>query len=66
MQGQKCSRNFDVKEELVLFANLLYVNKYERFGKISYRPTPRALDAAKAWAFKNNFGDNNNLSSPRN
>jgi len=52
-QGEKCKRQFERIEERVLFANMLYVNDTEEFGKISVaRPTKKALDEAKAWAQK--------------
>jgi hypothetical protein len=52
-QGKKCVRQFKTNEERVLFADTLYVNEYDKYGKISMsRPTQRLLDAAKAWAFK--------------
>lgn len=55
MEGRKVDRDFTTNHERVLFANILYINGYDRYGKISIsRPTKRALDAAKAWALKDN------------
>ena len=54
-EGKKCERDFVEKEDRTLFAELLYVNDMDKLGKISVsRPTKRALDAAKAWALKDN------------
>lgn len=55
MDGRKVSRVFETNHERILFVNILYVNGYDAYGKISMsRPTKRALDTAKAWAFKDN------------
>ena len=55
MDGRKVDRAFETNHERVLFVNILYVNNYGTYGKISMsRPTQRALNAAKAWALKDN------------
>jgi hypothetical protein len=51
MDGRKVERVFETDHERVLFVNTLYINGYDKYGKISMsRPTKRTLDAAKVWA----------------
>ena len=53
--GRHVSRDFESIHDRTLFVATLYVNDYDKYGKISVsRPTQRALDAAKAWALKDN------------
>lgn len=55
MDGRRVQRDFETKEERIVFVNVLYVNNYDKYGKISMsRPTPRALDAAKTVFLKDN------------
>lgn len=54
-EGKKCVRDFEIKENRTLFAELLYVNDMDKLGKISVSRPKRALDGAKAWALKDNL-----------
>lgn len=50
-KGVACSRSFDVIHDRTLFANRLYLEKYDQYGKISIsRPVGKKLEDAIAWA----------------
>lgn len=54
-ENKKCKRDFDSKEERTIFAEMLYVNKMDKLGKISMkRPTKDEIDVARAVYLKDN------------